>query len=236
MTTDSPIAVVTGVASGIGRAVRQRFIADGWQVVGLDIATPDDPVAFSELIHADLSMPDDTNKAITALAGHDPIAFVHAAGVMCADTHAATQADAGAALWMLHVGAAHMLSRALLPRMPERLGRIIFVSSRAAQGRAGRGYYAASKAALNGLARSLAAEQVARGITVNVVAPAATDTPQLRDPTRANAPVRPLPIGRLIKPEEVAATIAFLASVDAGAITGQTIYQCGGASLAGIDG
>ena len=69
------------------------------------------------------------------------------------------------------------------------------------------------------------------GITVNVVAPAATDTPQLRDPARADAPVRPLPFGRVIRPEEVAATVAFLTSVDAGAITGQTITQCGGASL-----
>jgi NAD(P)-dependent dehydrogenase (short-subunit alcohol dehydrogenase family) len=119
--------------------------------------------------------------------------------------------------------------------MPEGLARIILVSSRAAQGRAGRGYYAASKAALDGLARSLALEHVSRGITINVVAPAATDTPQLRDPARSSASVRPLPIGRVIGPGEVAATIAFLASTEAGAITGQTIYQCGGASLAGVE-
>lgn len=236
MTVVPPIAVVTGVASGIGRAVVHRFLLAGWRVVGLDIAMPDNLNTYAEVITADLSAAQGIETAAAALAGHDPTAFVHAAGVMRADTDPETRTDAGSTLWMLHVGAAHILSHALLPRMPDQLGRIIFVSSRAAQGRPGRGYYAASKAALDGLARSLAAAHVARGITVNVVAPAATDTPQLRDPARSDAPVRPLPIGRLIMPEEVAATIAFLASADAGAITGQTIYQCGGASLAGVAG
>ena len=66
----------------------------------------------------------------------------------------------------------------------------------------------------------------------NDCAPGATDTPQLSDPARAASPVRLPPLGRLISPEEVAATVAFLVGAEAGAITGQTIVQCGGASLA----
>ncbi len=81
------------------------------------------------------------------------------------------------------------------------------------------------------MARSWAAELAGRGITVNVVAPAATETPMLTDPQRAGvAPVLP-PIGRYIRPEEVAAAVAFLLSREADAITGQTLTICGGASL-----
>ncbi|MGM0743406.1 MAG: SDR family NAD(P)-dependent oxidoreductase [Pseudomonadota bacterium] len=232
MSVESPIAVVSGVASGIGQAVAQRFLSDGWRVVGLDRdLPPEDTLAPCKMFQADLAESEGIAKAEAALAKIAPVAFVHAAGIMRAD-NAETDADAGRALWTLHVAAANRLARSLMPRMPNGRGRVVLLSSRAAQGRAGRGYYAASKAALDGLARSLAAEHVARGLTVNVVAPAATDTPQLRDPARADAPPRALPIGRFIRPDEVAATVAFLASDAAGAITGQTIYQCGGASLA----
>lgn len=226
----APLAVVTGVASGIGRAVAHRLASDGWSVLGVDISEPPADTPLTGCVRADLATVAGIEDAVTQLAGTTAHAFVHAAGIMRAD-NAQTDADAGTALWTLHVGAAHRLSRTLIPDMPDGRGRVVLLSSRAAQGRPGRGYYSASKAALDGLARSLAAEHVARGITVNVVAPAATDTPQLRDPARADAPVRPLPFGRVIRPEEVAATVAFLTSVDAGAITGQTITQCGGASL-----
>ena len=233
MTATPPLALVTGVASGIGHAVAARFRHDGWRVAGIDIAPPPQDLDLVRFLPGDLA---DT-AALPALAAQAvalrPTAFIHAAGIMRADDHAATVADAGTALWRLHVGAPGHLARALAPVMPDRRGRLLFVSSRAAAGRAGRSLYAASKAALDGLARSLALEHVARGITANVVAPAATDTPQLRDPERAAAAIRPLPFGRLIAPEEVAATLAFLANPAAGAITGQTIVQCGGASLAG---
>lgn len=229
-----PVAVISGASSGIGEATARRFRSDGWHVLGVDIKHPGDDSPCHGSVIADLATIEGIEAAETALRDCRATAFVHAAGVMRADDEA-TDADAGRGLWCLHVGAAARLSRALIAEMPEGRGRVVLVSSRAAQGRAGRGYYAASKAALDGLARSLALEHVSRGITINVVAPAATDTPQLRDPARSSASVRPLPIGRVIGPGEVAAVIAFLASAEAGAITGQTIYQCGGASLAGVE-
>jgi NAD(P)-dependent dehydrogenase (short-subunit alcohol dehydrogenase family) len=99
------------------------------------------------------------------------------------------------------------------------------------RGLAGRSQYAASKAALVSLARSWAAEVVAQGVTVNVVSPAATDTPMLADPARATSAPRLPPMGRLIQPQEVAALVAYLLRPEAAAITGQDIAICGGASL-----
>ncbi len=107
----------------------------------------------------------------------------------------------------------------------------MLIGSRVAQGKAGRSQYAATKAALIALARSWAAESIAAGVTVNVVSPAATETAMLDDPARkSETPVLP-PLGRLIRPEEIAALVSFLLSVQAGAITGQDIQVCGGSSL-----
>ncbi|MCB9959032.1 MAG: SDR family oxidoreductase [Rhodospirillaceae bacterium] len=227
-------AVVTGTSSGIGRAVAVRLLGHGWQVTGLDRVPG--PLAgrsgFTEIL-ADLADRVELEVAAARLEDKTCHALVHAAGLMRDDRDEDTQRCHGANLWALHVAAAARLATAVLVHMPVGRGRIVFLSSRAAQGRAGRGYYAASKAALDGLARSLAAEHVGRGITVNVLAPGATDTPQLSDPARAASPVRLPPLGRLIAAEEVAATVAFLVGADAGAITGQTIVQCAGASLAG---
>ena len=107
----------------------------------------------------------------------------------------------------------------------------MLIGSLSSRGVAGRSQYAASKAALVALARSWAVELLQRGVTVNVVAPATTATAMLADPARAGvAPVVP-PIGRLIRPDEVAALTAFLLSEEAAAITGQEIFICGGATL-----
>jgi len=77
-------------------------------------------------------------------------------------------------------------------------------------------------------------ELLPRGITVNVVAPGPTDTPMLNDPTRAGTPPKVPPLGRLIRPQEVAGLVSFLLGPDAGAITGQHVVMCGGASLSWV--
>lgn len=81
------------------------------------------------------------------------------------------------------------------------------------------------------LARSWAAELAAAGITVNVVAPGATDTPMLRQPGRESSPPKTPPLGRLIKPQEVVSLVSWLLSEEAAAMTGQELVMCGGASL-----
>lgn len=221
-------ALVTGSSSGIGAAIARLLLADGWAVTGFDRAPAG--IAAGSYTHVPVALDDGaaTAAALEELGRVD--ALVHAAGVLRVGTLGALDEAAGALMWRLHVDAAIRLADALAPRMPEG-GRIVLVGSRAAQGAAGRSQYAASKAALVGLARSWAKELAPRGITVNVIAPAATDTPMLKDPARGAAtPVLP-PIGRFIRPEEVAALARFLLSEAAAAITGQQIAICGGASL-----
>jgi NAD(P)-dependent dehydrogenase (short-subunit alcohol dehydrogenase family) len=220
-------ALITGASSGIGAAIVERLLRDGWRVTGISRRRgPFDHPAFDHL-SLDLG---NVDAIAPALAPITPTALIHAAGVLRVGQLGSLNHDDGAAMWRLHVDVAERLANALAPGLPEG-GRIVFIGSRTASGASGRGQYAATKAALVALARSWAAELAPRGITVNVVAPAATETPMLKDPTRANLAPRLPPIGRFIRPEEVAAGVAFLLSAEAGAITGQQLVICGGSSL-----
>jgi 3-oxoacyl-[acyl-carrier protein] reductase len=221
-------AIVSGTSSGIGRAIAERLLRDGWSVIGLDRAerSIDHPMFEAETI--DLSDVDALRRRVQTMSAPD--ALVHAAGHMRIGRLGGIDVADGLAMWETHVGAATVLADAFVPRMRDG-GRIVLIGSRTASGAAGRSQYAAVKAALVGLARSWAIELAPRGITVNVVAPAATDTPLLHDPQRAGSAPKTPPIGRFVKPEEVAALTAFLLSPEAAAITGQQIVICGGSSL-----
>lgn len=222
-----PRALVTGASSGIGAAIVEHLLRDGWRVTG--ISRRPGTVAHPAFEHLSLDL-NDVDSIAGAVADIAPTALVHAAGQLKVGSLGSLDHDDGAAMWRLHVDVAERLADALAPRLPQG-GRIIFIGSRTASGAAGRGQYAATKAALVALARSWASELASRGITVNVVAPAATETPMLKDPTRANVAPKLPPIGRFIQPEEVAAAVAFLLSADAAAITGQQLVICGGSSL-----
>ena len=223
-----PVAVVTGASSGIGRAIVDRLIADRWSVIGLSRSKVDRHDAAFRSLQVDVS---DFSQLKAALASISEVqAIVHAAGVMHTAPVGSLDESSGAAMWAVHVGAAEVLVNQLADRMTTG-GRIVLIGSRAAGGVAGRSQYAATKAALVGMARSWAAELVTRQITVNIVAPAATATPMLVDPNRIGTPPKTPPIGRLISPEEVAGLTAFLLGPHAGAITGQQIVICGGSSL-----
>ena len=220
-------ALVTGASSGIGAAIVARLLAEGWHVTGISRTRP----ALQDPGYRHLCLDLTTGDALPSdLAESCFDAFVHAAGVMRAAPLGALEPEASRILWRLHVEVAERLANQLAPHMPDG-GRIVLIGSRGSMGLPGRSQYGATKAALVAMARAWAQELAPRGITVNVVAPAATDTPMLRDPARSASPPKLPPIGRLIRPEEVAALTAFLLGPEAGAITGQQIMLCGGASL-----
>lgn len=219
--------LVTGAASGIGAAIAARLARDGWAVVGVDRTSGEaaEGVRFEVVDLADVG----AIKAACARLGKID-AIVHAAGFMATGVIEDFDPADGDRMYAVHVRALALLVQNLTPGM-DAGARIVAIGSRTSRGAKGKAQYAATKAALTGLVRSFAIELAPRGITANIVSPAATATPFLTRGDRAGVPPVLPPIGRYIHPSEVAGTVSFLLGADAGAITGQDILICGGASL-----
>jgi 3-oxoacyl-[acyl-carrier protein] reductase len=222
------LALVTGSSSGIGAAIAHRLLREEWRVTGLDRSPAPTRSPDFEPVEIDLTDFERVAAVLDRISAID--AFVHAAGFMQTAPLGRLDAQDGEGMWRVHVQVAAVIANALNEKFSTQ-GRIVLIGSRTAAGAPGRSQYAAAKAGLTAMARSWAAELAPRGITVNVVAPAATETPMLNDPERGGTPPRVPPIGRFIQPEEVAALTSFLLSADAAAITGQQIVICGGSSL-----
>ncbi|PTA92709.1 oxidoreductase [Kosakonia sp. H7A] len=223
-----PHAVVTGASSGIGEAIVDNLLAQGWQVTGLARSRVERAHPAFRSLQVDLSDEQALRQVLAEV--QTPQAVIHAAGMMAAAPLGELDATTSQRLWRLHVQAAEMLVNHFAPQLQPG-GRIVVIGSRTSRGAAGRSQYVATKAALVGMVRSWAAELAPRGITANVVAPGATQTPMLSAPGRESSPPNVPPIGRLIAPREVAALVGFVLSPDAAAITGQELVICGGASL-----
>ena len=197
-------ALVTGASSGIGAAVTDRLLTDGWAVTAVSRTPPAERPSLT-WVPADLG---DIAAVPETLADVEPLdAVVHAAGVQRSGRLGALSAEDGEQMWRLHVAAATAVVDTLIARVHDG-GRIVLMGSRTATGVAGKSQYAATKAALIGLARSWAMELAPRRVTVNVVAPGPTDTPMLTDPGRASTPPQPPALGRFVRPTEVAALTA----------------------------
>ena len=219
--------LVTGVSSGIGRAIAERLLTDGRRVVGWS-RTPVDLGPGHEHGAVDLA---DLAAVRRAVASAGPLdAVVHAAGLQFSARLGDLDDDHLSVMWRVHVAAAAALVDAAAPALADG-GRVLLIGSRTAVGVAGKSQYAATKAALQAMSRAWAAELAPRGIAVNVLAPGPTRTPMLDDPNRAATPPLAPPLGRLVEPSEVAAYAAFLLGPGGAMITGQHLVICGGASL-----
>ncbi|WP_380181971.1 SDR family NAD(P)-dependent oxidoreductase [Kalamiella sp. sgz302252] len=221
-------ALITGVSSGIGAAIAELLLQEGWRVTGLSrtLVKRDNP-AFNSL-SVDLFDTAALKQALTTLPQVD--AVIHAAGMMKAAPLGDLDEEISEKLWQLHIRVAEVLANQLATQLPEG-GRIVLLGSRTSTGAAGRSQYVTTKSAMKGMVRSWAAELAPRDITVNIVAPGATQTPMLSQPGRESSPPKLPPIGRYIQPQEVAALVSYLLSPAASAITGQELVICGGASL-----
>jgi 3-oxoacyl-[acyl-carrier protein] reductase len=240
---DGRTALVTGASGGIGVAIIRALHAQG-----AAIAVSGTRVDRLERLHAELAarvhvLPCNladraavdrlVPQAEAALGSLDIL--VSNAGITRDGLAVRMKDEDWDSVLAVNLTAGFRLARAALKgMMKRRFGRIVAITSVvAATGNSGQANYAAAKAGLTGMVKALAQEVASRGITVNCVAPgfiATAMTESLTDKQR-EAILGNVPLGRLGAPEEVAAAVAFLASAEAGYVTGQTLHVNGGLAM-----
>ena len=243
------VAIVTGAARGIGAATAQRLSRDGFAVAVLDL----DEAACEEVAGGirdaggrALGVGVDVSDAAQVAAGvarvadelGPPVVLVNNAGIIRDNLIFKMTQDDWDAVMDVHLKGAFLMTKACQAHMTtEKHGRIVNLSSSSAQGNRGQANYSAAKAGLQGFTKTLAIELGKFGVTANAVAPGFIQT----DMTAATAArigvafedfiahtAQQIPVGRIGQPEDIAATIAFLVSEEAGFVSGQVIYVAGG--------
>ena len=232
----SRTVLVTGGNRGIGLATAQAFAAAGHRVA---VTYRTDPPKTEGLlpVRCDITSPEDIESAFTSIEAElGPVeVLVSNAGVTADQLLLSMKEDAWSSVIDANLTGAYRVARRATSKMIRaRWGRMIFVSSVVGlAGSPGQTNYAASKAGLVGFARSLAREIGGRGVTVNVVSPGfvATDMTDALPEARRAEILEQVPLKRMASPAEVAALITFLASDEAGYITGAVVPVDGGLGM-----
>jgi len=240
------VALVTGGGSGIGRSIALRLAAAGASVGVLDLHADAAEAVAREIrdrggralaVSADVADAHAVAAAAARVRGElgAPAILVNSAGIAGFQPFPALSEEAFDRMVAVHLKGTFLVCREVVPAMADAgWGRVVNLSSTAALNGGGPGlaHYAAAKAGVIGLTKSLAQEFGPRGVTVNAIAPGLIDTPLIRV---AGAPaglydevVRRLPVRRIGRPEDVAAACAYLVSEEAGFCTGQVISPNGG--------
>lgn len=228
-------AVVTGGASGIGRAVAERLRSDGFRVAVIDLSPTDDGFGYV----ADVTDRAQVEAAMSAIRDAlGPIqVLVNAAGVEGFKKFLGMSFEEWSKVIDVNLNGVFHTIQAALPDMVEAgWGRIVNISSSSTHsGQPFMAHYVAAKSAVNGLTKSLALEYGPSGITVNAVPPGFIDTPMLRAAERRQLlggtvedHIARTPVRRVGRPEDIAAACAFFVSEEAGYITGQILGVNGG--------
>ena len=226
--------LVTGGSRGIGLACARAFEADGHRVAITYVSKPVDDL-FS--VRCDVSEPSEVDEAVRAVEerfGSIEILVANAGVTRDGLLVRMSENDFEQVIATNLTGAWRTAKRVVPNMMRARFGRIVLVSSVGAYvGAPGQANYAASKAGLIGLGRSIAREYAGRGITANVVAPGPVLTDMLGalGDDKLAALAEQVPVGRIADPSEVAAAVRFLASDEAGFITGAVLPVDGGLGM-----
>lgn len=234
MSTDR-VVLVTGGNRGIGRAIAERFVAEGYRVAVT--ARSGEGPSGTMTVQADVTDAAAVDAAFTAVEAElGPIGIVVANAGITKDTLLLrmSEDDFDSVVATNLGGAFRVVKRAAKGMLRARWGRVILISSVVGlYGSAGQINYASSKSALVGFARSLTRELGSRGITANVVAPGFIETEMtavLAEETQAEYR-KGIPAGRFASPDEVAGVVAWIASDDAAYISGAVIPVDGGLGM-----
>ncbi len=243
------VALVTGAARGIGAATAVRLAADGYAVGVLDLTEESGKETVEKItsaggravaVGADVSDRAQVEAAVARVKDElGPVAvLVNNAGVIRDNMLFKMSEDDWDTVMNVHLRGAFLMTRAVQSQMvDQQFGRIINLSSSSALGNRGQANYSAAKAGLQGFTKTLAIELGKFGITANSIAPGfiATDMTAataermgIDFETFQKAAVERIPVRRVGKPEDIAALASFLASEEAGFVSGQVIYVAGG--------
>ena len=244
--TERRTAIVTGAASGIGRAIADRFAADGRNVAIFDL-NRDGAETAAATIAANGGKAlglrvDVTDRAAIEAAVADvvtelgrPTILVNSAGLSATTPFLDVTLEQWNTLLAVNLTGTFQCCQVVLPHMLDAgWGRIVNISSSSTHGGVPRmTHYVAAKSGVNGLTKSLAREFARKRITVNAIPPGFIDTPMLREAASEGyidfeRSLAATPVGRAGQPEDIAAACAFLASEEAGYITGQILGVNGG--------
>ena len=241
MTATAKVAAVTGGSAGIGKAICEDLLGQGYEVVSLALQRCDIEHPKLHSVEVDLMDRAATTRAMQDLVQRFELTtVVHNAGVIRPALIADVKLEDLDALVELHLAGAIQLVQAALPAMrAHRFGRVVLLSSRAAVGAASRTVYSATKAALQAMARTWALELAADGITVNVVAPGPIRTDMFYEliPAGSDRERRleaSVPVQRLGEVADVARAVRFFADPANSYVTGQVLYVCGGTSVGSL--